>query len=224
MNAVKRWACRVVMVVALPSAATASVGPETEAQRPNADVDRARQSAGVDDCKRLSGSLPAGSMALDLVGSYRVQFVGTAGRARGKRVTGTLTLKALDAEAERVPVVPQAEPSMQLVLSGALVADLDSLRVMVPGREKAEGARRALMLVRQYDFLSRKRPSTEIEFVVQYRNRGPELLQLDGAHFGMLAQRIDAGGFRGTFSSTVGMTTTRADGHFCAWRVPDSDA
>lgn len=181
----------------------------------------ARASASDDVCKPTSETLRVGSMAFDLAGTYRVQFVGTEGRARRKQVGGTLTLKALDPEARRVPVVADSATSFQRVLSGTLDADLDRVGGIVPGPDNHAEVIRTMVVVEQWDGLYESRPFTEISVDVRYVGKTWMQLRLDDASFGMIVQRMDAKGFRGTWHSSVGMTATRASGHFCAWRVSE---
>ncbi len=169
-------------------------------------------------CSATADSLPVGSSASELAGTFRVLFIGTEGSARRKRLTASLFLQPHDSSRRYAGKWPHLNPHLEFPLYGSLDADVRQLGAIPPGRADSLDPDRPGVNVWQMNAVYEGRPFTEISLQVGDEGNRRDAVTLDGADFSMQVHRITTTGFRGTWSSSVGMTTFRAEGHFCAWR------
>lgn len=152
----------------------------------------------------------------DLAGRYRLIFVGTSGEAVGKRVEGELVLAARPAALrpvlglDLVPLADVAEP-----VFGATTADLEAVGAYVSGSLRSEDPEAPGVVLRV------DQGGNEVGLTLRLgseRNRRGHFI-LDGAFVLAPIVELHRAGFFGRWDASLGPTTYRAGGFFCALRT-----
>ena len=170
-------------------------------------------------CNQGSDVLTVGSSAARLVGEYELVIVGTEGVAAGRSTTGTLRLwsppeslqvvRRLDGKPNaflRIPLIGTAVIDLAKV-GGLDDGDLGSTDVLAPG-----------IAVEEFNATYQGKPFTEITLHLGSIGNRRNVMRFDGPYNALYVDRIDSTKFTGRWHASLGYTTYKAEGYFCAVR------
>ena len=169
--------------------------------------------ASGEECRPVTGRIPADAPWDSLPGSWRLTLVATSGTTAGKSVQGAMSLHALESALRQVdrpgyapvmvPVIGATDVALEQV--GAVrLGDLHSTDPNQPGlaiwvSQGPDGAVSAIMRIGQEAIHS-------------------DLMRIDGGYTALYLGLVSANAIRGGWAS--GVNRQQASGYFCAQRVP----
>lgn len=151
-----------------------------------------------------------------IAGEYLVTFVATTGERAGRSVSGRLTLFPRDSVRWR-PRTINGTPNPYLTepLGGSASIELGQLGAVYPGRIDGTDPDAPGVILR---VMQMRDNSWETTLMFGNTNNRQNAAVLDGPYFGASITEVTRSGFRGTWDSSLGITTYRAAGFFCALR------
>jgi hypothetical protein len=162
-------------------------------------------------CRPVEGVVAASAPWDSVTGRWRLEMVDVTGDSSGRRVIGSLALRAQDSVSQRVvrpgmtgvtvPVIGDAEIALEQV-GAARIGDVSSLDAKRPGLSiwvspASTNTVSAVMRIGEEEIQS-------------------DLVRIDGGFTALYIRQVSATAIRGGWAS--GVTATRASGYFCADR------
>jgi hypothetical protein len=169
-------------------------------------------------CAPASGKLPTNATAAGLAGAYYLTIVGTDGEATGKMVRGVLKLWAPPDSLRYIRQFDgKRNPYITIPLIGSTDLHLQDIGAVEDGDWGASQPGAWGITVREHHASYQGQPFTEIALRPSTGGvRG--VVQLDGPYNALYVDRIDSSGFSGRWHASLGYTTYKAEGFFCALR------
>jgi hypothetical protein len=155
-----------------------------------------------------------------LQGEYVIEFVGTGGAGKGKRATGTLTLwERLDSLHSVAGLDGQPVPWITEPLFGTMTVDLEVVGAFVNGTVSSADPSEPGVVVRDYDYSRLVPPERVIRFDFGSGSNKRGLWILDGPYIDNEITVVGTTGLAGWWEASIGYTTYRSVGYFCARKV-----
>lgn len=171
------------------------------------------------DCSPTRATLPRDATAAGLAGRYNLVFVATEGERRGRVERGQLVLLTRDsADAIIYTLRREPHPNVRESYYGSADIALDSLGAYTHGTLASLDPKRPGITVREWHWDRAEEP-TSIELIAGSEATRRDIMTFDGPHVGIQVRELTPGGFRGVWEASVGHTSYRAAGYFCAARV-----
>ena len=158
-----------------------------------------------------------GAAADRLAGTYAVTLVATEGERRGRAASARLTL------------VPRADslrrfdggrsPGGSAPVYGWAELDVEGVGGLPHGSVASRDPRRPGVEVVDLRGVSEGRPFRELTLRLGADANRRDVISLDGPYTALEVTAVGPGGFGGLWHASLGMTTYRAGGHFCAERL-----
>ncbi len=167
-------------------------------------------------CAPTPHPLSVGATAKGLAGRYRLQIVGTDGKAKSQVVSGTLTLWAPPDSFQSLP--RGYNQQMRLPLIGT--ADIDFSRVggVDDGGWTSTDPAAPGIVVQEHQGTYQNRRFTTITLHIGADGNRRGRLRADGPYNALYVDKIDSTGFWGRWHASLGYSTYKANGYFCAIR------
>jgi hypothetical protein len=164
-------------------------------------------------------TLPVETTAASLAGQYRLTIVGTAGHAAGRVARGALELWAPPDSFQYVRQADgQRNPWLTIPLIGTTTIDLEQVGGVENGgwattRPEAPG-----IALWEFHADDHGKLVTAITLHLGADGNRRDVRQLDGPYNAFYVDRIEPSGFSGRWHASLGYTSYKAEGHFCATR------
>lgn len=171
------------------------------------------------DCGPTRATLPRDATAAGLAGRYNLVFVATEGERRGRVERGRMVILPRDS-AGAIIYTRRGEPHPNLrePYFGSAEINLDSLGAYTNGTLASLDPKRPGIAVQEWRWDRGEEP-TSITLVVGSKATRRDVMTLDGPHVDIQVRELTPGGFRGGWVASLGHTSYRAAGYFCAARV-----
>jgi hypothetical protein len=170
-------------------------------------------------CRKSPEGLSVGSSAAGLAGEYKLVIVGTEGVAASRSVTGTLRLWSPPESLQTVRRLDGApNVSLKIPLIGAADIDLTNVGGVDDGDLTSTDPFAPGIAVRELNAVYQGKPFTEITLHVGSSSNRRNVMRFDGPYNALYVDRIDSTSFSGRWHASLGYTTYKAEGYFCAMR------
>lgn len=171
------------------------------------------------DCKPTRATLPRDATAAGLAGRYNLVFVATEGERRGRVARGRMVLLPRDS-ADAIIYTRRGEPhpNVREPYFGSAEIALDSLGAYTNGTLASLDPKRPGIAVQEWHWERGEEP-TSINLIVGSKATRRDIVTLDGNHVDIGVRELTPGGFRGGWVASVGHTSYRSAGYFCAARI-----
>lgn len=170
-------------------------------------------------CAPTSDTLPASATTKGMAGTYQLTIVGTGGKAADQRTRGTLKLWAPPNSFQiiRWPGGRQ-HPHLTIPLIGTAQIYLGRVGGLKNGGWTSPDPAAPGIAVSEWHDTSRDKPRTNIELHLGANGNRRSRRQLDGPYNALYVDKVDSNGFWGRWHASLGYSTYKADGYFCAIR------
>jgi hypothetical protein len=168
-------------------------------------------------CALATDTLPTNATARGLAGDYRLTIVGTDGEATGKMVRGDLKLWAPPDSFQFVRQFDgNRNPYITIPLIGSTEIHLQDVGAVEDGGWSAREPEAPGIALREHHATYQGQPFTEITLKLGADGNRRGLLRMDGPYNALYVDRMDTSGFYGRWHASLGYTTYKAEGFFCA--------
>lgn len=173
----------------------------------------------VRTCAPTSAKLPTSATAAGLAGDYYLTIIGTDGEALGKMVRGDLRLWAPPDSFRYIRQIDgKRNPHLTTPLIGRTGIRLQDVGAVQDGAWDATEPEAPGIAVQEQHASYQGQPFTEITLRLGADGNRRGVLRFDGPYNALYVDRIDPSGFYGRWHASLGYTTYKAEGFFCALR------
>ncbi|MEO7646841.1 MAG: hypothetical protein ABIV11_01205 [Gemmatimonadaceae bacterium] len=171
------------------------------------------------DCGPTRATLPRDATAAGLGGHYNLVFVATEGERRGRVERGRMVLLPRDSAGAIIYTLRrEPHPNAREPYFGTAEIALDSLGAYTRGTLSSTDPRQPGIAIREFHW-DRAEDPTSIQLIVGSGTTRRDVFTLDGPYVDIQIRELTPGGFRGVWEASLGHTSYRAAGFFCAARV-----
>jgi hypothetical protein len=171
------------------------------------------------DCGPTRATLPRDATAAGLGGHYNLVVVATEGERRGRVERGRMVLLPRDSASAIVYTLNrEPHPNAREPYFGTAEVALDSLGAYTRGTLSSTDPTQPGIAIWEYHWDRAEEP-TSIQLIVGSGATRRDVITFDGPYVDIQVRELTPGGFRGTWEASLGHTTYRAAGYFCAARV-----
>lgn len=175
--------------------------------------------AAPSDCRPTRATLPRNATAAGLGGQYTLVFVATAGERRGRVERGRMVLIPRDSAGAIIYTLRrEPHPNAREPYFGSAEIALDSLGAYTHGTLESTDPGQPGIAIWEYHW-DRAEDPTSIQLIVGSGATRRDVMTFDGPYVDIQIRELTPGGFRGIWEASLGHTTYRAAGYFCAARV-----
>jgi hypothetical protein len=170
-------------------------------------------------CAPTSAKLPTNATAAGLAGDYYLTIIGTDGEAMGKMVRGDLRLWAPPDSFRYIRQFDgKRNPHVTTPLIGRTGIRLQDVGAVEDGGWGATEPEAPGIAVQEHHASYQGQPFAEITLRLGADGNTRGVLRFDGPYNALYVDRIDPLGFYGRWHASLGYTTYKAEGFFCALR------